>query len=117
YRTERHQFTGRWDALAQVVRLACVSDAYLAQVLYRAKASLQVMGVPILPRLCHRLAMAVAQVCVGDPVSLGPGLYLPHGQVVIDGVVEIDRNVTIRPWVTIGLKDGDFTGARIERNV
>jgi serine O-acetyltransferase len=117
YRTERHKFTGRWDAIGQAIRLACVSDAFLGQVLYRAKASLQAAGVPGLPRLANRLAMMVAQVCIGDPVVVGPGLYLPHGQVVIDGVVEIGANVTVRPWVTIGLKDGNFNGARIEQNV
>jgi serine O-acetyltransferase len=117
YRTERHKFTSRWDAIGQAVRLASVSDAYLAQVLYRAKASLQAAGIPGLPRVAHRLAMMVAQVCIGDPVVVGPGLYLPHGQIVIDGVVEIGPNVTIRPWVTIGLKDGDFNGAHIDQNV
>ncbi len=117
YRTERHRFTSRWDAVGQAVRLSFVSDAFLAQVLYRAKASMQAAGVPVLPRVAHRLSMAVAQVCIGDPVSIGPGLYLPHGQVVIDGVTEIDRNVTVRPWVTIGLKDGDFNGPRIGSNV
>jgi serine O-acetyltransferase len=117
YRTERHKFTGRWDAIGQAVRLASVSDAYLGQVLYRAKASLQAAGIPGLPRIAHRLAMTVAQVCIGDPVVVGPGLYLPHGQIVIDGVVEIGPNVTIRPWVTIGLKDGNFNGATIDQNV
>jgi serine O-acetyltransferase len=117
YRTERHRFINRWDGIRQAVRLSLVSDAFLAQVLYRAKASLQAAGVPVLPRIAHRLAMAIAQVCIGDPVSIQPGLYLPHGQVVIDGVVEIDRNVIVRPWVTIGLKDGEFKGPRIDANV
>jgi serine O-acetyltransferase len=117
FRTERHKFNGRWDAIGQAIRLALVSDAFGAQVLYRAKASMQAAGIPVLPRVAHRLAMALAQVCIGDPVVIGPGLYLPHGQVVIDGVVEIDRNVTVRPWVTIGLKDGDFRGAHIAAHV
>ena len=117
YRTERHQFNGRRDAIGQAVRLSLVSDAFLAQVLYRAKASLQAAGIPVLPRVAHRLAMTIAQVCIGDPVSIGPGLYLPHGQVVIDGVVEVGDHVTVRPWVTIGLKDGDFKGARIGPHV
>jgi serine O-acetyltransferase len=117
YRTERHQFNGRKDAIGQAVRLSLVSDAFLAQVLYRAKASLQAAGVPVLPRVAHRLAMTIAQVCIGDPVSIGPGLYLPHGQVVIDGVVEVGDHVTVRPWVTIGLKDGEFKGAVIGPHV
>jgi serine acetyltransferase len=78
--------TGAW---ARVLRLAWESDAFLALMLYRAKARLQSLGVPVLPRLAHRLAMAIAQVSIGDPVVVQPGVNLLHGQVVIDGLVEI----------------------------
>src|SRR5690349_12560202 len=74
YRAERHEFRSRPDAITQAVRLAWVSDAFLAQALYRAKARLQGLGVPGLPRLAHRLAMALAQVCIGDPVVVRPGV-------------------------------------------
>jgi serine O-acetyltransferase len=117
YRGERHEFRSRLDAAAQIARLAWVSDAYLAQALYRLKARLQALGVPILPRLAHRLAMVTAQVSIGDPVVVQPGVYLVHGQVVIDGLVEVHSGVTIAPWVTIGLRAGDFRGATIERDV
>ncbi len=46
YRGERHEFRSRPDAAAQMIRLAVVSDAFLAQALYRAKARLQALGVP-----------------------------------------------------------------------
>ncbi len=113
YRAERSEFHGRVDALAQAVRLMWVSDAFAAQVLYRAKARLQSLGIPIFPRLAHRLAMMVAQVSIGDPVVMQPGVYLAHGQVVIDGFVEIHRGVVIFPWVTIGLRAGNFDGPKI----
>jgi hypothetical protein len=51
-----------------------MSDAFLAQALYRAEARLQALGVPVLPRLAHRLAMALAQVAIGDPVVIHPGV-------------------------------------------
>jgi serine O-acetyltransferase len=114
YRGERSEFRSRLDALAQIVRLCVASDAFLAQVLYRTKASLQARGVPLLPRLAHRLAMASAQVSIGDPVIVQPGVYIVHGQVVVDGLVEIGTGVTIAPWVTIGLRAGDFRGPTIE---
>jgi serine O-acetyltransferase len=117
YRAERSDFSGRVDGGFQALRLMWVSDAFLAQTFYRAKARLQALGVPILPRLAHRLAMATAQVCIGDPVIVRPGLYLAHGQVVIDGFVEIHRGVVIFPWVTVGLRAGDFQGPTIGRNV
>ena len=117
YRGERSEFHGRLDALRQVARLCSVSDAFLAQMLYRAKASLQARGVPLLPRLAHRLAMSLAGVSIGDPVVVEPGVYVVHGQVVLDGIVEIGSGVTIAPWVTIGLRAGVLQGPTIERGV
>jgi serine O-acetyltransferase len=116
-RGERKEFRSRRDAAVQIARLAWVSDAFLAQALYRAKARMQALGVPLLPRVAHRLAMALAQVSIGDPVVVQPGIYILHGQVVIDGTVEIGSGTTIAPWVTIGLRAGDYQGATIERNV
>ena len=117
YRAERSEFRGHVDALAQSLRLMWVSDAFLAHACYRAKARMQALGIPVLPRLAHRLAMMTAQVCVGDPVVMQPGVYIAHGQVVIDGFVEVDRGVVIFPWVTIGLRAGDFQGPTIGRDV
>jgi serine O-acetyltransferase len=117
YRAERSEFRGRADALLQSLRLMWVSDAFLAHACYRAKARMQALGVPILPRLAHRLAMMTAQVCIGDPVVMEPGVYIAHGQVVIDGFVEVERGVVIFPWVTIGLRAGDFQGPAIGRGV
>jgi serine acetyltransferase len=118
FRGERVDFDrGTVHALMEVARLAWASDAFLAQVLYRAKARLQALGVPVLPTLAHRLAMIVADVCIGDPVVMQPGVYIAHGQVVIDGLAEVGRNVVIFPWVTIGLRAGDIAGPTIENNV
>ena len=72
---------------------------------------------PVLPRIAHRLAMVFAQVSIGDPVVVEPGVYVIHGQVVIDGLVEIGAGTVIAPFVTIGLRAGDVRGATIERNV
>jgi serine O-acetyltransferase len=116
-RGERHEFRSRADAALQLARLAWQSDAFLAQALYRVKARLQALGVPVLPRLAHRLAMATAQVSIGDPVVVAPGVYVVHGQVVIDGLVEIGERAVISPFVTIGLRAGDVRGATIEPGV
>ncbi|MGI8580245.1 MAG: serine O-acetyltransferase [Solirubrobacteraceae bacterium] len=117
YRGERHEFRSRADAALQVLRLMWVADAFLAQALYRVKASLQRRGVPVLPRLAHRAAMALAQVSIGDPVVMAPGVYIVHGQVVIDGVVDIASGVVIAPWVTVGLRAGIVRGPNIEAGV
>ena len=117
HRGERDVFRTRLDAAAQVVRLAWTSDAFLAQALYRAKARLQALGVPLAPRVAHRLAMALGQVSIGDPVVVHPGVYVVHGQVVVDGLTEIGPGAVLAPFVTIGLRAGDLRGPTLERDV
>jgi serine O-acetyltransferase len=114
---ERSEFRGRADAVLQALRLAWTSDAFLAQVLYRAQSRLDALGIPVLPRLAHRLAMMTAQVCIGRTVVMHPGVYLGHGQVVVDGFVEIHSGVVIMSWVTIGLRSGEYQGPTIGRDV
>jgi serine O-acetyltransferase len=117
YRGERHEFRGGLDTAIQIARLCWVSDAFLAHALYRAKARLQALGVPLVPRLLHKLAMASGQVSIGDPVVMHPGVYIIHGQIVVDGLVEIGSGTVIGPFVTIGLRAGVVQGATIEPNV
>jgi serine O-acetyltransferase len=114
HRGERSQFRSGLDAALQAIRLAWVSDAFAAQVLYRLKARLQARGVPLLPRLAHRLAMALAQLTIGDPAIVAPGVYVVHGQVIVDGLVEIGPGVVLSPFVTIGLRAGNVLGPTIE---
>lgn len=113
HRGDRHEFHSRLDAWIQAARLALVSDAFLAQVCYRAKAACQARRLPVLPRLLHRLAMVTGQICIGDPVVVQPGVYIPHGQVVVDGVVEIGTGVVLFPFVTIGLQAGEMKGPTV----
>jgi serine O-acetyltransferase len=110
-------FRSKTDAVLQMLRLLWVTDAFAAQVLYRLKARLQATGVPILPRLLHRLAMAISQVAIGDYTVMSPGVYFPHGQVVIDGITEIGYGVVVAPFVTVGLRAGDFQGPVINDHV
>ena len=114
-RGERHEFRSRADLALQCIRLAWVSDAFLAQALYRAKARMQALGIPLAPRIAHRLAMILGQVAIGDPVHVHPGVYLVHGHVVIDGLVTIHAGVEIAPFVTIGLRAGNWQGPTIGR--
>ena len=71
----------------------------------------------MLPAPVHRVAIMTGQVCIGDPVVIAPGLYLPHGQVVIDGLTASRSQVVIRPFVTIGLRDGYLGGPTIGKGV
>jgi serine O-acetyltransferase len=117
HRGERDEFNSRLDAAVQIVRLAWVSDGFLAQALYRAKARLQALGVPVLPQLAHRMAIAVGQVYVGDPVVIAAGVYIAHGQTVIDGLTEIGPGCIIAPFTSIGLVAGNWVGPTLEAGV
>jgi serine O-acetyltransferase len=114
---QRSTFRSRIDATLQLIRLAWTTDAFLAMALYRGRARLQALGVPVLPTLLHRLSMAIAQVSIGDPVVIAAGVHLLHGQVVIDGITEIGSGVVIAPFVTVGLRAGDYKGPTIDSNV
>lgn len=117
YRAEPFEFTSKPRLVLQILRLMWVSDAFFAQVLYRAKSRLKYFHIPIIPTLLHRLAMMHSQVCIGDPVVIEPGIYIAHGQVVIDGFVKIASGVVIFPWVTVGLKAGIIQGPHIGHGV
>lgn len=110
YRGEHDRIGGRWYRWRELIRLCLVTDAFLAQCLYRIRTSLAVRGVPVLPLLLHRASMMLAQVCIGDPVVIGPGLYIAHGQVVVDGFVRIGSSTVLFPWITIGLRAGNWNG-------
>jgi serine O-acetyltransferase len=117
HRGERSEFRSTADMIWQMLRLLWVTDAFAAQVLYRVKARLQARGIPILPRIAHRLAILMAQVAIGDYTVVAPGVYIVHGQCVIDGITEIGSGVVISPHVTVGLRAGVFQGPVIESNV
>ena len=65
-----------------------------------------------LEQLCERLGVSI-----GDPVLMHPGVYVIHGQIVLDGIVEVGTGAVIGPWVTIGLRAGNVQGAVIDRDV
>jgi serine O-acetyltransferase len=57
--------------------------------------------------------MMTAQVSIGDPVVMQPGVYIVHGQVVADGLVEIQSGAVLFPFVTLGLIGPDIVGPTI----
>jgi serine O-acetyltransferase len=102
FRDEPPAGDGTLAVVLQVLRLCVVTDAFFAQVCYRAKAACQARDIPALPRLLHRLAMRSAQVCIGDPVVVEAGVYIPHGQVVLDALTTVRTGATLSPFVTLG---------------
>jgi serine O-acetyltransferase len=101
-RGERREFRNRADAVIQILRLALVTDAFFAQICYRAKARCQTRRIPLLPRILHRLAVSHGGISIGDPVVVHAGVHIPHGQVVIDARTEVGRGVVLSPFSTLG---------------
>jgi serine O-acetyltransferase len=113
YRGERHQFRSRFDGVLQALRLMLATDAFLAQAAYRLKARTQARGIPVLPLIAHRVAMMSAQISISDAAVLHPGVFIPHGQVVIQGVVAVHTGAILHPWTTIGLIGASVVGPTI----
>jgi serine O-acetyltransferase len=115
-RGEPWDYRGPLDAALRALRLMWITDGFFALVMYRAQSSLDVLRVPVLPRIAHRIAIMVADLYVGETVLMHPGVFVGHGMVVIDGFVEVNAGVRLAPGVTIGLR-GSTRGPTIERDV
>ena len=113
YRGERKEFRSRLDGVLQALRLMLQTDAFLALSAYRLKARLQALGIPVLPWIAHRLAMVSAQISIADSAFVHPGVFIPSGQVVVYGSVEIHSGATLLPWVTVGPLGGGVRGPTI----
>lgn len=115
-RGERATYRNRADQVVQVLRLALQTESFFGQICYRGKAALQARRIPLLPRILHHLAVSHGQIVVGDPVVVEPGVFIPHGQVCIDGYSRIGTGSMIGPFTSIGLRAGDFEGPTIGRH-
>jgi serine O-acetyltransferase len=113
YRGERQQFRSRLDGILQALRLMLQTDAFLALAAYRLKVRLRELGIPVLPWLAHRLAIVSGQVSIADSAVVHPGVFIPNGEVVVYGLVEIHPSAVILPWVTLGPIPGEFRGPTI----
>ena len=96
-------FVDHWKATGERSARIFLGTSLLPVVLFRLRGHLLRWNVPILPYVCQLLSTGIWHVSIGRRVEIGPGLYIAHGYVVIDGVATIGRHCTINPWVTIGL--------------
>lgn len=116
YRSESASLRSGLDVAYQAARLCLVADTFFAQCCYRAKASLQRRGFPVVPRILHHIAVSRGGICIGDPVAVEPGVYIPHGQVVVDGFTRVLSGTVLSPFVTVGLRAGDPGGPVLGEN-
>lgn len=93
----------RWTNIA-------LSQSWLAVFLYRYRARLIEADMRIVPDILDLVSRALFRVQIGRRVRIGPGLMIPHGNVVIDGETVIGVDCQINPWVTIGLSNSKRVG-------
>lgn len=113
YRGERKEFRSRLDVVLQALRLMLETDAFLALAAYRLKARLRALGIPVLPWLAHRLAIVSGDISIAETAVVHPGVFIPNGQVVVYGLVEIHPGAVLLPWVTVGPLGGGVRGPTI----
>jgi serine O-acetyltransferase len=116
-RGERFEFDSRRSKWLNVLRLMCSSDHFAGLVLYRIRTSLRLRGIPLLPRIIYLIDTYVFRITIGEHVVLREGAYIPHGDVLIDGLVYLGRRCVILPFSTIGLVEGEARGPWIEDDV
>lgn len=116
-RGEHWDFRSRRTEWWNVLRMLWVADDYPGVALYRIRTALQRGHVPILPTIIHRTCMVLFGIRIGDQVLIREGVYVPHGNIIIDGITSIGGGCIICPWTTIGLQQGNFIGPQIEGGV
>jgi serine O-acetyltransferase len=92
-----------WSRFWMAVDLLWRTQSFVAVVLLRLRGWMLRHHVPFAAQYLDKVLMASQNVFIGHYVEIGPGLYIAHGNVVIDGVVSIGARCVINPWVTIGL--------------
>ncbi|HKJ36324.1 MAG TPA: hypothetical protein VKA36_07140 [Solirubrobacterales bacterium] len=88
--------------LLLVLRLAYETDAFLGLMIYRGEARLRSLGIPVLPWFLRRAAIAIAQIRIDPAAVLRPGVYVGHGQIVIDGPTEVGARAVLAPFSQLG---------------
>ena len=111
--------TTRWGRWLTVIRLVWQADDFLALALYRLRTVMldAPFPVPILPKLLHILSAQLSDIRIGDWTVLEAGIYIPHGHIVIDGLVKVGHGSVLRPWITLGLVHGGIVGPTLAERV
>jgi len=79
------------------------TEMFGANLLFRLQTFLHGSGHPILATSLTRLSRLLYAVTIGRDVRIGGGLYIAHGNIVVEGTTTIGRNASIAPFVTVGL--------------
>jgi serine O-acetyltransferase len=93
-------WAAKWPAYREIFANA---HSIYALIAYRVAVRLRRRGVPLLPGLLSHFARIMSGIEIGRHVELSPGVYFPHGNVVMDGFVKVGYACVFSPFVTLGL--------------
>lgn len=79
------------------------TEMFGANLLFRLQTFLHGAGHPVLATTLTRLSRIFFAVTIGRDVRIGGGLYIAHGNIVLEGTATIGRRASIAPFVTVGL--------------
>ncbi|MDG2307848.1 MAG: DapH/DapD/GlmU-related protein [Candidatus Binatia bacterium] len=79
------------------------TEMFGANLLFRLQTFLHGAGHPGLATTLTRLSRIFFAVTIGRDVRIGGGLYIAHGNIVVEGTTTIGSRASIAPFVTVGL--------------
>lgn len=94
----------RWQLFLYLLLTAHMFPAVL---IYRLQTYLFDAGLGPLATLLGRINHTVFGVTIGHHVRTTGGLYIAHGHVVMDGVINLGHSVQVAPFVTLGLTNSE----------
>lgn len=94
-----------WPTWARLLYTTVMTQTFAANLVYRLQIFLDGAGFTLPAFLLMRMSQTLFSVSIGSTVRIGGGLHLAHGQIVLDGVTTIGSNVSISPFVLVGLSN------------
>jgi serine O-acetyltransferase len=100
---ERMRQIKGWGTLHALADALILDSGFQALMLYRSGHTLRRWGIPFLPALFRRLAIAFCGIDILPRARIGGGCYIPHGVgIVVGGATVIGDDCTILQGVTFG---------------
>ncbi len=94
-----------WPTWLRLLYTTLMTQTFAANLVYRLQIFLDGAGFTLPAFLLMRTSQTLFSVSIGSTVRIGGGLHLAHGQIVLDGVTTIGSNVSISPFVLVGLSN------------
>jgi len=117
HRGEAAKVRTKFGRALYALRLPFAASEFFALALYRLRVVFRAWHIPIFPSLINWICAIGWDFRVGNSVTIDEGVYLPHGQVDIEGLTYIGNGCYLAPFVGIGLVQGNIRGPRLEGNV